>query len=119
MVDSSQDRERIIRAFHDALEQWVCNQNAQPLTRWLARELDSRGSPARLAIPDWHLCVDALRQARRSAGRLPAECDASVARLIIAALRFSRPDGSPAGDFGNSRVFTPPEKSLRDWLSAV
>jgi hypothetical protein len=119
MVDSPKSRERIFRAFNNALEQWVCNQNEQPLTRWLARELDSRGSLARLAIPDWHICLDALRQARRSAGRLPEECDLSIARLIIAALRFSRPDGSPAGDFENTRDFISPEKTLRDWLTAV
>ena len=78
----------------------------QPLTRWLARELDSRGSLARLAIADWHVCLDALREARRSAGRLPAEWDDSLARLIIAALRFSRPDGSPAANFEASKVYT-------------
>jgi hypothetical protein len=119
MVEDPKNRERILGTFHDALQQWVCQQNEQPLTRWLARELNSRGSLARLAIPDWHRCLDALREARRSAGRLPAEWDVSVARLVIAALRFSRPDGSPAGDFDASRAYAPPEKTLRDWLTAA
>jgi hypothetical protein len=119
MLEDPKNRERILGTFHDALQQWLCRKNEQPLTRWLAHELDSRGSLVRLAIPDWHLCLDALREARRSAGRLPAEWDDSLARLIIAALRFSRPDGSPAGEFEASRAYNRPEKTLRDWLSAT
>jgi hypothetical protein len=119
MVYDPENRERILGTFHDALQQWVCHKNEQPLTRWLAHEMDSRGSLARLAIPDWHLCLNALREARRSAGRLPAQWDDSLARLIIAALRFSRPDGSPAGEFEASRPYDPPEKTLRDWLTAT
>jgi hypothetical protein len=119
MVEDPKNRERILGTFHEALEQWVCRKNEQPLTRWLAQELDSRGSLARLAIPDWRLCLGALREARRSAGRLPAEWDDALARLIIAALRFSRPDGSPAGDFEAGRAYDPPEKTLRDWLIAT
>ena len=118
-VEDSMNRERILESFHNALQQWVCHQNEQPLTRWLARELDSRGTLARLAVSDWHFCLDALREARRSQGRLPAKWDESVARLIIAALRFSRPDGSPAGEFDASRAYTPPEQTLRQWLAAV
>ena len=118
-VEDSMNRERILETFHNALQQWVCHQNEQPLTRWLARELDSRGTLARLAVSDWHFCLDALREARRSHGRLPAQWDESVARLIIAALRFSRPDGSPAGEFDASREYTPPEQTLRQWLAAV
>ena len=119
MVEDPENRERILGRFHEALNQWVSRNNRQPLTRWLAQEVDSRGSLARLAIPDWHLCLDAIREARRSAGRLPAEWDDALARLIIAALRFSRPDGSPAGDFEAGRGYRPPEKSLRDWLIAT
>jgi hypothetical protein len=119
MVEDSKKRERILETFHEALQQWVCWRNEQPLTRWLARELDSRGSLARLAIPDWHGCVEALREARRTTGRLPTEWDAAVARLIIAAIRFSRPDGSPAGDFEATKVYASPDKTLRDWLTAA
>jgi hypothetical protein len=119
MLEDPKNRDRILETFHNALQQWVCRKNEQPLMRWLAHELDSRGSLARLAIPDWHLCLGALREARRSTGRLPADWDDSLARLIIAALRFSRPDGSPAGNFDPNRAYVPPEKTLRDWLTAA
>jgi hypothetical protein len=119
MLEDPKNRDRILESFHNALQQWVCRKNEQPLMRWLAHELDSRGSLARLAIPDWHLCLGALREARRSTGRLPAEWDDSLARLIIAALRFSRPDGSPAGEFDTNGAYDPPEKTLRDWLTAT
>ena len=102
MVEESRNRERILGTFHRSLQQWVCRQNEQPLTRWLARELDSRGSLSRLPIPDWHVCLEALREARRSSPRWPRSGMNPLARLVIATLRFSRPDGSPAGDFDGS-----------------
>ena len=119
MVEESFKREKILGSFHESLQQWVCRENEQPLTRWLARELDSRGSLARLPIADWHVCLEALREARRSSARWPAQWDESVARLVIATLRFSRPDGSPAGEFNGSLSFAPPEKTLRRWIIAT
>jgi hypothetical protein len=119
MVEEPTKREKILNTFHNSLKQWVCRQNEQPLTRWLARELDSRGSLSRLPIADWHVCVEALREARRSSIRWPGQWDESVARLVIATLRFSRPDGSPAGDFNDSSSFAPPEKTLRRWITAA
>lgn len=119
MNDDPMNRGRALGAFHQSLEQWVCHRDEQPLTRWLARELDSRGTLPRLAIADWHECLEALRQARRSSGGWPARWDESIARLIIATLRFSRPDGSPAGDFDLSRSFPTPARMLRDWVSAA
>jgi hypothetical protein len=119
MAEESLKREKILGSFHKSLQQWVCRQNEQPLTRWLARELDSRGSLARLPIADWHVCLEALREVRRTSTRWPVQWDESVARLVIATLRFSRPDGSPAGDFNGSVSFAPPEKTLRRWLTAA
>ncbi len=119
MVEDSRNRVQILDHFHRSVEQWVCRQNEQPLTRWLARELDSRGSLSRLPIPDWHVCLEALREARRRSPCWPGHWEESVARLVIATLRFSRPDGSPAGDFNGSASFAPPETTLRRWLDAV
>ena len=119
MVEDSRNRAEILGKFHRSVEQWVCRQNEQPLTRWLARELDSRGSLSRLPISDWHVCLEALREARRSRPGWPAHWDESVARLVIATLRFSRPDGSPAADFNGRRSFAPPETTLRAGLTRV
>jgi hypothetical protein len=117
--DISGHRARILGKFHRSVEQWVCRQNEQPLTHWLARELDSRGTLWRLPISDWHVCLEALREARRSRPRWPGHWEESVARLVIATLRFSRPDGSPAGDFNRSSSFASPETTLERWLAAV
>ena len=111
-------RERILETFNYSLQQWVCHRNEHPLTNWLARELDSRGSLTRLAISDWHVCLEALREARRLSDSWPAGWDESVGRLIVATLRFSRPDGFPVGDFGASRRYPSPEATLRDWVNA-
>jgi hypothetical protein len=119
MVEESLKREKILGSFHKSLQQWICCQNEQPLTRWLARELDSRGSLSRLPIADWHVCLEALREARRSSTGWPGAWDESVARLVIATLRYSRPDGSPAGDFNGGSSFAPPEKTLRRWITVA
>jgi hypothetical protein len=119
MDEDLPNQEKILERFHRALQQWLCRQNEQPLTRWLARELDPRGSLSRLPVSDWHVCLEALREARRSCPGWPAEWDESVARLVIATLRFSRPDGSPAGDFDRAGSFAPPEKVLRAWLRSA
>ncbi len=44
----------MFEALDRALEEWVRHGNEQPLTRWLARELDYQGVPIRLPIADWH-----------------------------------------------------------------
>ncbi len=119
MVEESLKREKILRTFHNSLEQWTCRQNEQPLTRWLARELDSSGALSRLPIEDWHVCLEALREARGSSAHWPARWDEVVGRMVIATLRFSRPDGSPAGDFNGRASFTPPAKTLRRWITAA
>ena len=74
---------------------------------------------SRLPVSDWHVCLEALREARRSCPGWPAEWDESVARLVIATLRFSRPDGSPAGDFDGAGSFAPPEKCFAAWLRSA
>ena len=70
MDEGSRNREQILGRFRRALQQWVCRQNEQPLTRWLAREMHSSGSLSRLPIADWHICRQELREARRSTARL-------------------------------------------------
>ncbi len=117
MDEELANREKILGRFHRSLQQWLCRQNEQPLTRWFAGELDSRGSLKRLPIADWHLCLEALREARGSSADWPAHWDDAVARLVIATVRFSRPDGSPAGYFEASLSFAPPERVLRAWMA--
>jgi hypothetical protein len=118
MNQDAMNREGILETFHHSLQQWVCHHNEHPLTRWLARELDTRGTLTRLAIPEWHACLEALMEARRLADGWPASWDESVGRLIIATLRFSRPDGSPVGDFDRSRRYPSPDATLRNWVAA-
>ena len=119
MDEGSRNREQILGRFRRALKQWVCRQNEQPLTRWLAREMHSSGSLSRLPIADWHICRQELREARRSRPGWPAEWDDAAVKLVIATLRYSRPDGSPAGDFGERGSTRPPEKVVREWLTAL
>jgi hypothetical protein len=69
-----------------------------PLARWLSRELDSEGVPVRLAIPAWHECLQILAETKRQGKDWPAGCEARITGLILATLRFARPDGSPATD---------------------
>ncbi len=66
------------------------------LARWLRRELDADGVPVRIAVPDWHRCLAILGEARRQARRWPSGCDQAISGLVLATLRFARPDGSPA-----------------------
>ena len=110
MVEDSANREKILEFSIARSQQWLCRQNEQPLTRWLAREVGFRADL--FAATDFRLaCVP--RGPPRGAGDQPgwpAHWDESVARLVIATVRFSRPDGSPAGDFNGSASFAPPAR---------
>ena len=119
MVEESLKREKILRIFHNSLEQWTCRQNEQPLTRWLARELDSSGALSRLPIEDWHLCLEALREARRSRAEWPAHWDEVVGRLVIATLRFSRRTGRRRAISMVVRRSRRPTTILRHWIMAA
>ncbi len=100
-----------------AVKSWVEAADGRPLFRWLSRELDADGAPIRLAVPDWHRCLEILAAARRRAGDWPNGCDDTVAGLVRATLRFARPDGSPTmqPDEGSTRRIPPAWVSL-DWM---
>ena len=83
----------LLESLSVAVGRWVEGGNAGPLGRWLARELDADGVPRRLAIRDWPRCLEVLAGARRR-GSWPPGCEAPIAGFVLAALRFTRPDGS-------------------------
>ena len=84
--------ERLVQA----VRSWTEHDDEGKLTRWLRRELDSEGVPIRLAVPDWPRCLDLLAAGRRRRGDWPSGCVEAITGLVVAALRFARPDGSPA-----------------------
>jgi hypothetical protein len=99
------------------VETWVAKADGRPLLRWLSRELDADGVPIRLDVQDWHHCLKTLAAARRHAGEWPSGCDEAIAGLVLATLRFARPDGSPAmpRDEGATRN-TPPTWVSDGWV---
>jgi hypothetical protein len=50
-------------------------------------------------IPEWHECLKILAEPKRRGRGWPEGCDALITGLVLAALRFARPDGSPATHF--------------------
>src|SRR5262249_41136345 len=90
----------ILEALSHAVCRWVGQGDGRPLTRWLDHELDSEGVPIRLAIPAWPECLEILAEPKRRGLEWPEGCASRVSRLVLAILRFARPDGSPAGAWG-------------------
>ena len=99
-----------------AVTKWVEQGTGRPLARWLRGELDADGVPIGLAIPDWHRCLAILAAGRRQAGDWPSECNAAIAGLVLATLRFARPDGSPAMHAVGAGP-NPPSWAPADWAT--
>ena len=118
MSEAPTKRERVLSVFHRALEEWLCGENEQPMSQWLAREVDSQGVLIRLAISDWHQCLRDLLAAKRTRNAWPASWREPVTRLIRASSRFSRPDGTPATDFEQLTRRATGSSIFRDWAKA-
>ena len=105
-----------LESLSSAVRKWVDEGSGRPLGRWLRRELDADGVPIRLAIPEWHRCLEILGVGRRQAGDWPPESEEAIAGLVLAVLRFARPDGSPSmhavGSGPDSTGWAP-----RDWAT--
>jgi hypothetical protein len=99
MKEEQSTHASVLSLFHQALDSWGCNQNEQPLTRWLARELDREGRLTRLSISNWQECLAQLLEAKGRSRIWPVNWEQPLTRLNQAVLRFSRPDGSPATNF--------------------
>jgi hypothetical protein len=102
MNENRATREGVLTALHQATEYWQRHGNTQPLTRWLSRELDPRGAPIRLPIPDWHLCVETLLEITALNNNWPSSWDDPITKLIQITFRFSRVDGTPVTHFDES-----------------
>src|SRR5262245_40027277 len=83
----------ILESLSRAVVSWIEQGKGGPLIRWVSRELDSEGVPLRLAIPQWHECLRILAETKRRGQSWPAGCEARITGLIVATLRFARPDG--------------------------
>jgi hypothetical protein len=98
MFEAEMLDDRILSTLKESIEAWVCRGNGQPLVRWLNREIDRDGLPARLSLPRWRECLIRLAPRGRSQPSWPAECQEEIVRLISATLRFTRRDSSFATD---------------------
>jgi hypothetical protein len=92
-ADEKLEHPTLVESLSMAVGRWVEGENSGPLGRWLARELDAEGVPRRLAIRDWPRCLEVLAGTWR-AGGWPPDCEGPIAGFVLAALRFTRPDGS-------------------------
>jgi len=119
MNEQQSNRVNVLNSFHQALDSWVCKQNEQPLTRWMARELDREGRLARLSISDWQECLGNLLTAKSRSRSWPGIWEEPINRLNRAVLRYSRPDGSPATDFEPSNGRASSATLVAEWANAT
>ncbi len=99
MSGDENDGHCIVENLSRAVEIWVGQERAGLLIRWLNRELDAEGGPIRLRIAELHECIEILGGSRRKGRDWPEGWDERVTGLILAALRFARPDGGPSMSF--------------------
>jgi hypothetical protein len=103
MNDDRAARDRVFAALHQAIEYWQRGGNTHPLTRWLSRELDSRGTPVRLPISDWHSCLKTLLDTTTFNNDWPSCWDEPITKLLQNTILFSRVDGTPVTHFDESK----------------
>src|SRR5437868_4771769 len=116
MISADQEREhRILEGLSRAVRSWVRAGDARPLTRWLDRELDSEGVPIRLGIPAWQECLAILSEPRRRGRDWPEGCESRLRQLLLASLRFARPDGSPTADLAERDRGRAASGTWRQW----
>ena len=108
---------RTLQSLAQAVRSWVDDGDEGKLARWVSRELDADGVPIRLPVSAWPRVLENLAAARRQRGDWPPGSAAAIDGLIQAALRFSRPDGSPVMHDGDSDG-TAPIWSSPDWSAA-
>jgi hypothetical protein len=91
--------DRTIEQLKRAIEDWSRRGNAQPLSRWLARELDAQGTPSRLPISGWLTCLEYLLAVDADDREWPTEWHSAITRLLRTILWFTRSAGLPVTDF--------------------
>jgi hypothetical protein len=95
MNEDGAKRMGVLDALESALQSWTRHGNEQPLTRWLERQLDPRGMPINLPIPDWRGCVNRLLHVCPDSRAWPLPWREPITRLVQATCRFTRRDGTP------------------------
>ncbi|WP_406700556.1 hypothetical protein V5E97_17280 [Singulisphaera sp. Ch08] len=84
------------------------------MNHWLDQELDSEGTPRRLPVGEWSLCLTLLAETRDVLGETwSPELDARIEGFFLATLRFMRTDGSMV--FGPVGIAESTKRSLRSW----
>ncbi len=96
---------------------WVGQQKERALTRWLRRELDSDGVPVRLRTAEWPECLKLLVEVKRRGGEWPESSESQVRGLILATLRFARPDGGLSMGFDESLQDSSLAQMATDWAT--
>lgn len=87
---------------------------ADRLGRWLDRELEQEGTPCRLPVGEWSLCLTLLAEARQALGaRWSPALDARIEGFFLATLRFMRTEGSMV--FGPPGVADSTQQALKSW----
>ena len=72
-------------------------------------------APVRLKMAELLECLEILGEGRRRAGKWPEGSDVRIAGLILAVLRFSRPDGAPSMNWGDLAPTHPAVWNSADW----
>jgi hypothetical protein len=99
MAEDQNSPGRVMVALQQAIDDWACRGNEQPLTRWLSRELDSEGAPIRLQISDWPICLKRLLELKPHHGVWPQTWDEPIIGLLRMTFWFTRGDGAPVTHF--------------------
>ncbi len=100
MSDDRMNRRSILEELSQAIAAWGQRSDDRPLLRWLKRQLDSNGTPIRMSLPEWNESLNLILAAQRMQGEWPDRCALAITRMILASLRFTRPDGCLATCFG-------------------
>jgi hypothetical protein len=117
MTQDRMKRDRVLDALQSALEDWARKGNEQPLTRWLGRQLDSRGAPIRLPISVWHDCLERVLKAKPHDGMWPSHWDEPIARLVRTTFWFTRTDGVPVTVLDEAKSKQPIDWAKRDYAN--
>jgi hypothetical protein len=107
----------ILASLAQAIKRWLERSDSRPLAHWVGRELDSEGVPVRLLIPEWHECLKLLAEVKRRRRPWPEGCEGRITGLILASLRFSRPDGGPATHSGQPDGGGTTARTWGEWAS--
>jgi hypothetical protein len=118
MSDEAETDDVALESLARAVQDWVDQRRERALRRWLNHEVNSEGVPVRLRIARWPECLERLVEVERRGGEWPEGCEAQVRGLILASLRFTRPDGRPTMSFAGEECGASLAGTAADWADS-